>query len=136
MLAIGLRVKAPISRLTLNICQESGHCNGKYNGNYSDHATLFMENFFDLSASSSAGSTMVKLRQGVELSCDRIYLLVLTLHGGASYVGTGGEEFVTVHCGQEQEVLFKFEDYKHRTDKPGQTTNVERGLVEKIYFNI
>ena len=136
MLGIGLRVKAPISRLTLNICHESGHCKGQYNGTYSDHATLFMENFFNLSATSSDGSTRVKLRHGVQLSCDRIYLLVLTLHGGASHVGTGGEEFVTVHCGEDQEVLFKFEDYKHKTDKPGQTTNVERGLVEKIYFNL
>ena len=134
LLGIGLRVKAPISRLTLNICQESGHCKGQYNGTYSDHATLFMENFYNLSPSSSDGTTVVKLRHGVQLSCERIYLLVLTLHGGASYVGTGGEEFVTV--GEEREVLFKFEDYKHKTDKPGQTTNVERGLLEKIYFNL
>ena len=136
VLGVGLQVKTPIRRLTLNICQESGHCKGQYNGDYSDHGTLFMENFKNLSSTSSTGAVLVRLRHGVQLSCDRIYLLVLTLYGGASYVGTGGEEFITVHCGEDQEVLFKFEDYKHKTDKPGQTTNVERGLLEKIYFNL
>ena len=136
VLGVGLRVKTPIRRLTLNICQESGHCKGQYNGDYSDHGTLFMENFKNLAANSSAGSAVVKLRQGVRLSCDRIYLLVLTCYGGVSYVGTGGEEFVTVRSSGEEEVLFKFEDYKHRTDKHNQSTNVQQGLVEKIYFNL
>ena len=97
----------------------------------------FMENFENLSASSSDGSVVLRLRHGVRLSCERIYLLVLTLHGGASLVGTGGQEFVSVRrSGGEEEVLFKFENYKHKTDKPGQTTSVEQGLVEKIFFNL
>ena len=129
-------LKTPIRRLTLNICQESGHCKGQYNGDYSDHRSLFHEIFKDLSANSSAGSAVVKLRQGVQLSCDRIYLLVLTCYGGVSYVGTGGEEFVTVRSSGEEEVLFKFEDYKHRTDKHNQSTNVQQGLVENIYFSL
>ena len=65
------------------------------------------------------------------------------MHGGASYVGTGGEEFVTVNScasregeGEVEEVLFKFEDYKHKTDRAQQTTDVEKGLVEKIYFEL
>ena len=134
---IGLRVKTPIRKLVFNICEESGHCKGQYSGAYSDHRPLFREDFENLSASSSDGSVVLKLRHGVKLSCERIYLLVLTLHGGASLVGTGGQEFVSVRrSGGEEEVLFKFENYKHKTDKPGQTTTVEQGLVEKIFFNL
>ena len=35
-----------------------------------------------------------------------------------------------------QEVLFKFEDYQHKDDKENQTTNVERGVLEKIFFDM
>ena len=34
------------------------------------------------------------------------------------------------------EVLFKFEDYQHKDDKENQTTNVERGVLEKIFFDV
>ena len=34
-----------------------------------------------------------------------------------------------------QEVLFKFEDYQHKDDKQN-LTNVERGVLEKIYFDM
>ena len=130
VMGIGLLVKSVIKRVTLNICQESGR--------FSDeHCVIFMQYFDDVKASSSS-SIVLKLRHGVELSCDKIYLMVLTLHGGASYIGVGGEEFVSVSCGpgEVKEVLFKFEDYNHRTDKPQKTTDLERGLVEKIYFEL
>ena len=35
-----------------------------------------------------------------------------------------------------EEVLFKFEDYQHKDDKEKQTTNVERGVLEKIFFDM
>ena len=133
VMGIGLLVKSPIKRLTFNLCQLSGQNN--------DHSVIFKQDFDNVNAS-SVSSIVLKLRHGVQLSCDRIYLLVLTLHGGASYVGCGGEEFVTVNTGGRQqgeeleEVLFKFEDYKHKTDRAQQATDVERGLVEKIYFEL
>ena len=134
VMGIGLLVKSPIKRVTFNLCQLSGQ-----NG---DHCVIFKQDFDNVKPS-SVSSIVLKLRHGVQLSCDRIYLLVLTMHGGASYVGTGGEEFVTVNScssregeGEVEEVLFKFEDYKHKTDRAQQTTDVEKGLVEKIYFEL
>ena len=35
-----------------------------------------------------------------------------------------------------QDVLFKFEEYQHKDDKENQTTNVERGVLEKIFFDV
>ena len=129
MTGIGLLVRSVIKRVTFNLCQETDRP-----GN--DHSVIFKQDFENVS-SSSVSSIVLKLRHGVELSSDRIYLLVLTMYGGASYVGVGGEEFIGVSCGGgEEEVLFKFEDYHHRTDKPHQVTDVERGLVEKIYFDL
>ena len=124
---VGLRVKSSISKVTLSLCQDS-------------KKILFKQDFLSVSPSSS----VLQLRHWVRLSCDRGHLLVLTLHGGASFVGEGGQEFVSVDCpgGREgdrkevKEVLFKFEDYKHRNDKPGQSTNVSVGLVDKIYFEL
>ena len=134
VMGIALLVKSPIKRVTFNLCQLSGQNN--------DHCVIFKQDFDNVNAS-SVSSIVLKLRHGVRMSCDRIYLLVLTLHGGASYVGCGGEEFVTVNTGGrqqgeevEEEVLFKFEDYKHKTDRAEQTTDVEKGLVEKIYFEL
>ena len=126
---VGLRVKSPFSRVTLHLCQETEL--GK------TQKVIFKQDFENVSRS------VLQLRHGVPLSCDRRYGLVLTLHGGASYVGAGGEEFVSVNCPgrgegerQEVEVLFKFEDYKDQTDKPAQTTTVSVGLVDKIYFEL
>ena len=131
---VGLRVKSPISRVTLHLCQETEL--GK------TQKVIFKQDFVNVSWS------VLQLKHGVPLSCDRRYGLVLTLHGGASYVGAGGEEFVSVNCpgrgeGERQEekeeveeVLFKFEDYKDQTDKPAQTTTVSVGLVDKIYFEL
>ena len=92
LVGIGLRVKAPIQRLQLYISHVSRNPNEEHSG----PIFHFMENFENLPANSSDGSVVVKLRHGVKLSCERIYLLVLTLHGGASLVGTGGQEFVSV----------------------------------------
>ena len=135
VMGIGLLVKSPIKRVTLNLCQ--------LNGQNNDHCVIFKQDFDNVNAS-SVSSIVLKLRHSVPLSCDRIYLLVLTMYGGSSYVGCGGEEFVTVNSGGRlegegegvEEVLFKFEDYKHKTDRAQQATDVERGLVEKIYFEL
>ena len=35
-----------------------------------------------------------------------------------------------------ENILFKFEDFRHRTDKPHQATDVEQGLVDRIYFEL
>ena len=65
-----------------------------------------------------------------------VALVVVTMYGGASVPGHGGGEFVTVDCGEEGEVLFKFDDYKHRTDRDNRATNVEEGIIDKIYFDL
>jgi len=129
MVGISLLVRSSVSRVTLNLCQdreEDYHC----------QRVIFKQDFEKVTGSSD-GSVVLELRTGVKLSCDRIYLLVLTMYGGSSYVGSGGEEFVATRCpGQGREVLFKFEDYRHRTDRRYQATDVEHGLLEKIYFKL
>ena len=128
---IGLLVKNLVRRVTLNICQERGINN--------EHRVIFKQDFENVPGG-SLSTKVLKLHHGVELRCDLIYLLVLTMYGGASYAASGGEEFVSVNCGDAtsdvREVLFKFEDYKHRTDKYHQATDVEQGLLEKIYFQL
>ena len=126
---ISLMVQSTIRRVTFNLCQETDRRSN-------DHFVIFKEDFYDVNPS-TVSSGGLRLRRGVSLSCDRIYLLVLTLHGGASQVRYGGEEFLGVPHGEAgEEVLLKFEDYHHRTDRRGQATSVERGLVDKIYFQI
>ena len=96
----------------------------------SDHSVLLSEPpFFNVESSNS--SVVLKLKKPLPLNCDRIYLLVVTLFGGASIVGHGGEEFISVvRCGDKADILFKFESYKE------ERTDVEKGVIEKIYFEL
>ena len=137
MTGIGLLVHSTIARISFNICQ-------KVRGDHDhDHNVIFQQIFDNVNASSVC-SILLKMKYGVQLSCDNIYLLVLTVHGGASYVGYGGEEFVEVKVGggeqgedSKDDVLFKFEEYKHQSAQFfHETTDVEKGLVEKIYFEM
>ena len=136
LMGIGLLVHSTIGKISFNICQKMmGDVHNP------DHNVIFQQDFDNVNGSSMC-SILLKLRHGVQLSCDHIYLLVLTVHGGASYVGYGGEEFVVVQAGGGEQgedvknVLFKFEDYKHSSTQVHKTTDQEKGLVEKIYFEM
>ena len=59
----------------------------------------------------------------------------MTMIGGASVVGYGGEEFVIIKKDCGKNILLKFEEYKHKDNIQGKTTNVEMGILEKLYFN-
>ena len=132
---VGLLVKTTIKKVTMTIC----HC---LDTGIQNQGVIFTQNFETVSPSQESSAVVLKMKRGLQLSCDRIYLLVLNLHGGSSYVGTGGEEFVGVRCGEAgagegvREVLFKFEDFQHATDKHHQATDVEQGLVDRIYFEL
>ena len=95
-----------------------------------DHSPLTTgEDFYNVRSSKS--TVALKLQKPLSLSCDKIYLLSVNLHGGASIVGRGGAEFVGVDRGGDKpDVLFKFETYKE------ERTNVEKGVIEKIYFDL
>ena len=125
---LGLLVARTIDRVTLNVSQKCDHNDG--------HRVIYAQEFYEVQPPRSGAHFKLSLRQSVALSCDRIYLVVVTMYGGASVPGYGGEEFVTVDCGEEGEVLFKFDDYKHRTDRDNRATNVEEGIIDKIYFDL
>ena len=88
--AIGLLVETNINRVTLNICHKSGN---------NDHCAIFRQDFDNVEVNKQWTTKILYLRQPVPLSCDRIYLLVLTFYGGASVVGDEGEEFINVQTG-------------------------------------
>ena len=90
------------------------------------------EDFWNVSSRDS--TVILRLRKPLPLTCDKIYLLSVTLHGGASIVGHGGEEFISVASWDKGNVLFKFENYKKGQAELGMT-NVEKGVIEKIYFS-
>ena len=119
---LGFLVAKSIDRVNLTV---SHQLEGRH-----DHSSLITEPPF-LNVGSSKSTVVLKLKKPLALSCDRIYLLTVTLHGGASIVGHGGEEFISVARGGDKgDVLFKFENYKE--DK----TDVEKGVIEKIFFEL
>ena len=89
--AIGLLVEKKINRVILNVCHRS------VNSNSND--VIYKEDFDNIEVNKSGSTKILYLRQPVSLSCDRIYLLVLTFYGGATVVGYGGEEFINVKTG-------------------------------------
>ena len=126
-LGVGLLVCEDIERVTVTLLHQLEQ--------REDHSVLATGEFHNVKKSCS--TVTLKLTKPLSLSCDRIYLLVVNLFGGASIVGHGGEEFITVERGQRGEpgdlggnVLFKFEDFKQ--DK----TTVEKGVIEKIFFHL
>ena len=123
---LGFLVAKNIDRVTITV---SHRLEDRYN------PITAGEDFWNVSSSDS--TVILRWRKPLPLTCDKIYLLSVTLHGGASIVGHGGEEFITVERGQRGEpgdlggnVLFKFEDFKQ--DK----TTVEKGVIEKIFFHL
>ena len=93
------------------------------------------EDFWNVGSRDS--TVILRLRKPLPLTCDKIYLLSVTLHGGASIVGHGGEEFISVASWDKGNVLFKFENYIKKSKAAEQgMTNVEKGVIEKIYFSI
>ena len=84
---LGFLVAKSIDRLTITV----GH---QLKGRH-DHSPLTTgEDFYNVRSSKS--TVALKLQKPLPLSCDKIYLLSVNLHGGASIVGRGGAEFVGV----------------------------------------
>jgi len=131
--AIGLLVEEKINKVILNICKKSTVNNNK------EFMVIFKQDFDNVEAiesgNKSGNTRILNLRDQVPLNCEGMYLLVLTLFGGASIVGHGGEEFINVKT-DANEVLFKFEDFPHKDSKRNKSTNVESGVLEKLYFNL
>ena len=119
---LGFLVAKSIDRVTITVCHQ---LKGR-----TDHSPITTgEDFWNVKSSKS--SVILKLKKPLPLTCDRIYLLTVNLHGGASIVGHGGEEFISVaRSGDKEDVLFKFESYKE------ERTDVEKGVIEKIYFEL
>ena len=119
---LGFLVAKTIDRVTITV---SHQLKGRH-----DHSPIITEPSF-INVGSSKSTVVLKLRKPLPLSCDKIYLLTVTLHGGASIVGHGGEEFISVaRAGDKADVLFKFENYKE------DRTDTEKGVIEKMYFDI
>ena len=119
---LGFLVAKTIDRITITV---SHQLEGRH-----DHSPITTEpSFYNVISSNS--TVILKLSKPLPLSCDRIYLLTVNLHGGASIVGHGGEEFISVARGGDKgDVLFKFENYKEdRTDSL-------KGVIEKMYFDM
>jgi len=126
LLGLGLYIGKSIEKIVFSICLT----------NYKQHEQLihsiFSQTFHNVPKKKT--TTVLKLNQKIPLSCDKIYLIVLNVFGGASIAGVGGEEFVSAtNC--DMDVLFKFDEYVHR-DNGKNVTNVEAGLISKFYFDL
>ena len=117
-------VAKKIDKVIVNISQP------KDKGQY---RLIYNENFENVPSSDS--TTILQFGKSVPVSSEKIYLIGLTMIGGASVVGHGGEEFVIVEKDCGKTILLKFDDYKHKDDVQGQTTDVEKGVIEKLYVN-
>ena len=124
LLGLGLLVAKKIDKVIVNISQP------KDKGQY---RLIYNENFENVPSSDS--TTILQFGKSVPVSSEKIYLIGLTMIGGASVVGHGGEEFVIVEKDCGKTILLKFDDYKHKDDVQGQTTDVEKGVIEKLYVN-
>ena len=126
LVGIGLLVAEKMTRVTVNISQPIE------NGQYS---VIYKKDFYDVQPSYFRTTNYLKFSQNIAISSEKIYLIVLTMIGGASVVGYGGEEFVIIKKDCGKNILLKFEEYKHKDNIQGKTTNVEMGILEKLYFN-
>ena len=124
---LGFLVAKDIDRVTITASHQLGL--------QSDYSVIrTSEVFWNVRCSTS--TVLLKLRKPLPLSCHKIYLLTVTLHGGASIVGHGGEEFISVARGGDKgDVLFKFDNYRSQSNVQG-ISDVEKGVIEKIYFAI
>ena len=90
--AIGLLVEEEIKRVIFNICEKSTI-------NHDKGFRVIFKQDFDNVVSKFGSTKILHLRHPVPLNSDGMYLLVLTFCGGASMVGYGGEEFISVKTG-------------------------------------
>ena len=119
LLGVGLRVKEDVSRISITISL--------------DNSRLIKQSFEHVPKSHSIRA--LQLDNNLLMECDQIYSIVLTMFGGASYVGSGGEEFIEVSDGGSG-ILFKFDDDPHLDNVVNQTTTIAEGLIEKLYFDV
>jgi len=126
LLGLGLFVGKSIEKIVFSICLTD------YKKDEQLIHSIYSQSFHNVPK--KIPTTVLKLNQKIPLSCDRIYMIVLNVFGGVSIAGVGGEEFVSAkNC--DKEVLFKFDEYVHK-DNRKNVTNVETGLISKLYFDL
>jgi len=133
---IGLLVTSPIRKVVMDILHKPRNVYGLF---YSQHFKNVQS--CAPTAGVGVGSAVLSFSKPVKLSCDRIYLLDITVEGGASLAAAGGEEFVSVAVprpgGGNMDILFKFEDYEGSTGYDSEhRTSVEKGLVDRLFFQL
>ena len=128
LVGLGLRVHQDITRVVASVCQMYGGIN--HQGLFA----VFSQTFNNVPKEGK--TSILKFYKSIQISCDEIYAIVLDVHGGASFVGEDGEEFVAVQTLNKQ-ILFKFDEFPHNhSNKNKMKTNVEIGLIEKLYFTV
>jgi len=133
---VGLLVTSPIRKVVMDILHKPRNVYGLF---YSQHFKNVQS--CAPTAGVGVGSAVLSFNKPVKLSCDRIYLLDITVEGGASLAAAGGEEFVSVAVprpgGGKMDILFKFEDYEEGTGYDSEhRTSVEKGLVDRLFFQL
>ena len=124
MVGLGLRVHQDITRILVSVCQ-------MYEGQVKQYIAIFTQTFESVPKKQT--TSVLRFNRPLTLNCDQIYMIVLHVYGGASDVGEDGEEFVAVHT-KEKQILFKFDEFPQRDGN--DKTNVEIGLIEKLYINV
>ena len=119
LLGVGLRIKEDVSRVNVTIRLND--------------TRLLYQSYEHVPKSHFIRA--LHFDNNVFMECDQIYSIVVTMFGGASYVGSGGEEFIEVGDGGTH-IFFKFDDDPHQDDVVNQTTIITEGLIEKLYFDI
>ena len=126
LVAIGLLVETTIPRIIFSVCQKNDH--------FEEHNSIFSQNFSKVQSYPKA-TTVMKLDKKVPLKGGEPFMLVLNMFGGSSLVGCGGEERLSFGVGgSEGEIQLRLEDYRHKDNVCSRTTNVEKGIVEKLFI--
>ena len=124
LLGIGLMVETAVPRIILSICQQNDH--------FEEHNAIFSQNFGNVQSFPTA-TTVLRLMRKVLLKAGQPYMLVLNMFGGSSRVGCGGEERLvfSLNAGRAE---IQVEDYRHRDNVGFKTTNVEKGILAKLFI--
>ena len=130
---VGLLIDSVVPDIMINVCKKTAQ---------DDFGSLYMEKFKNIQICSSAnGVTSLLFSKPVPLPRHKENLLVLTMTGGSSVVGSGGRNYVPVEIKGEgdektKQVLFTFMEYNHKNVVEGQCTTIENGLVERFLFTL
>ena len=107
-------INSPVEEILVNVC---------FNVSF---GSFYHEKFENVQSSLNAFSSVTNLnfKKPVLLPRLKENLLILTMKGGSSLVGVGGRKNVAVAVkgqgeNRTREVLFTFEEYKHKTGVEG-----------------